>query len=171
MADSTRAAAVYLVTFSCYGQHLHGEDRGSVDKRHNQPGTPLVERDPGRLSHARKLMRDDAYLLGPAARSAVLETIREVCKFRRWMLIACHVRTTHLHAVVASEVSGDRIMNDLKAYATRRLNEQDGRKRRRWARGASIRRIADPDRIPEVIRYVVESQGNPMAVYPYEPRA
>ncbi len=35
-----REPQAYLFTFACYGTHLHGDERGSVDHLHNVPRTP-----------------------------------------------------------------------------------------------------------------------------------
>jgi hypothetical protein len=31
----------YLITFSCYGCHLHGSESGSVDREHSARGAPI----------------------------------------------------------------------------------------------------------------------------------
>ncbi len=33
----------YFITFTCCGTWLHGDERGSVDREHNTPGTPVLE--------------------------------------------------------------------------------------------------------------------------------
>lgn len=38
----------YFITLSCYGTWLHGDERGSVDKKHNVPGKPVLPPDPER---------------------------------------------------------------------------------------------------------------------------
>src|SRR6266446_4923630 len=40
----------YLITFACYGCHLHGSESGSVDREHNVHGTPLLEVDLARVA-------------------------------------------------------------------------------------------------------------------------
>ena len=47
---------VYLITFACYGGHLHGGISGSVDRRHNAAGTPILEADPARVAFETELM-------------------------------------------------------------------------------------------------------------------
>jgi len=67
--------------------------------------------------------RPPAHLSAPR-REVVASAIREVCDYRRWDLPALNVRTNHVHLVVqAQAVSPERVMSDLKAYATRRLRE------------------------------------------------
>ena len=39
----------YLITFACYGAHLHGNETGSVDRHHNRYGSPGLPADPQRV--------------------------------------------------------------------------------------------------------------------------
>jgi len=86
------------------------------------------------------------YQLDGNRRDAVLAAICGVCKFRGWTLLAAHVRSTHVHAVVESEAAPERIMNDFKSYASRQLNRMglDRPGRKRWARHGSTRWIWKP---------------------------
>jgi REP element-mobilizing transposase RayT len=157
----------YLITFACYGAHLHGDESGSVDRHHKLPGSPVVETHPQREADEAKLMDQTPYLLDPGSRAAVLEAIREVCHHRGWNLLAAHVRTTHVHAIVEAGVQPERIMNAFKSYASRRLNRlgRDGPNRKRWARHGSTRWLWDDEDVRRAIQYVVEQQGEPMAVF------
>ena len=71
---------------------------------------------------------------------------REVCVHRGWSLLAAHVRSNHVHAVVEAEVPPERVMGDFKAYARRRLNSmsRDVPNRKRWARHGSTRWLWQP---------------------------
>src|SRR5690348_14625961 len=40
----------YFITFACYGGHLHGDESGSVDRRHNVFGSRSLETDPQRVA-------------------------------------------------------------------------------------------------------------------------
>ncbi len=58
-------------------------------------------------------------------------------------------------------------MNDLKAYSSRRLNQLgfDEPDRKRWARHGSTRWLWNRESVLAAIRYVVDKQGEKMAVY------
>ena len=157
----------YLITFSCYGGRLHGDEAGSVDARHNLPGTPLLNPDPQRASEERHKMHQASYSLSHSRRAVVLDALREVCHSRGWQMLACHVRTTHAHIVVESEARPERVMNDFKAYASRALSrfKPELADSRRWARHGSTRWLWKDQDVREAVRYVVERQGEPMAVY------
>jgi len=157
----------YLITFGCYGCHLHGDESGSVDREHNAPGTPVLEMDAARLVAERERMRQAPYSLDRVRRNAVLGALQEVCAHRGWGLLAAHVRTSHVHAVVEAEVPPERIMSDFKVYASRCLNRLrlDEPSRKRWTRHGSTRWLWKPQHISAAVQYVVAEQGDPMSVF------
>ena len=161
---------IYLIAFACYGCHLHGSESGSTDRRHNVPRTPILEPDSARAAMNRRHMDQVAYRLDPIRRDAVLEAIREVCARRNWNLIAAHVRSNHVHTVVEAEVPPERVLNSLKAYASRRLNRMglDAPNRKRWARHGSTRWLWKPRHVSAAIAYVIGEQGNAMSVFESE---
>ena len=65
-------ALIYLITFACYGCHLHGEEAGSVDRQHNLPGSRLVEADQNRVWAEQGLMDQPPYAMDGSRREAVL---------------------------------------------------------------------------------------------------
>ncbi|MCB1152205.1 transposase [bacterium] len=100
-------------------------------------------------------------------RDLVLDSIRETCAYREWRLLACHVRTNHVHVVVQAREAPEKVMTDFKAYATRALNRwenQPGRSKR-WARHGSTQYLWDERTVATAISYVVDEQGEPMAVF------
>src|SRR5436305_7570828 len=104
------APLTYFITFSTYGAWLHGRERGSVDKQHNQFDAPLLPPDPAHEGAMRAHMRDPPYTLGPDRRAVVLCTIREVARHRGWTFHTCHVRTTHAHTVVTADATPEKVM-------------------------------------------------------------
>jgi len=157
----------YLLTFTCYGCHLHGDESGSVDREHNAHGLPRLEPNPRRVMAETARMRGTPYTLDAPRRQAVLRGIQEACAVRNWALLAAHVRMTHIHAVVEAEAPPGRMLAALKAYATRHLNRAglDEPRRTRWTRHGSTRWLWKPRHISAAIEYVVREQGAPMSVY------
>jgi REP element-mobilizing transposase RayT len=157
----------FLITFACYGCHLHGSESGSVDRRHNVPGTPILGADPARAPAESDRMVQSPYHLDQIRRDAVLEAIQEVCAHRGWNLLAAHVRSNHAHTVVEAEAPPERVMRDFKTYASRRLNgmrlDEPGRKR--WARHGSTRWLPKPRHVSAAIHYVLGEQGDAMSVF------
>jgi len=68
---------------------------------------------------------------------------------------------------VEAKAKPEKIMNDFKSYASRRLNRlgSDAPNRKRWARHGSTRWLFEDENVRQAIRYVVEEQGEPMAVF------
>ncbi len=113
----------YLITASCYGHHLPGDD-GTVHAGHACHGQPVLPPNPELLMHAQARMTHPAvHLRSVPARNAVLDSILEACLFRKWELLAAHVRTTHFHAVVKATIEPEKILLALKIYATRELRQ------------------------------------------------
>ncbi len=83
---------VYLITFSGYGCHLHGDESGSVDREHNLPASRLIEADPGRAFAERLQMDQPPYRMDRIRREAVLAALLERCSLRHWNLLAAHER-------------------------------------------------------------------------------
>ena len=112
-------------------------------------------------------MDQPSYEMDRTRRETVLASLLERCAERHWGLLAGHVRTKHVHTVVESEAAPERVMNDLKSFASRRLNDAgvDEPDRKRWARHGSTRWLWKREDVAAAIRYVVDGQGDPMAVF------
>ena len=107
------------------------------------------------------------YEMDRSRRETVLTAMVERCSERHWKLLAAHVRTNHVHVVVDADVRPERIMNDLKSYASRYLNQSglNDPTRKRWARHGSTRWLWERESVSAAIRYVVDQKGDLMAVF------
>jgi hypothetical protein len=112
-------------------------------------------------------MTASPYTLDNMRRRVVLEAICAVCHYRRWTRLAAQVRTTHVHAVVEAESDPERVLNDFKAYASRKLNDVEP-ERKRWARHGSTRWLWNPRQASAAMQYVLEEQGEAMARFSSE---
>lgn len=151
----------YLITFRSYGTWLQGDERGSVDRDHNVWGTPYAPPNEKRNAEARDRMKHPSVIFDVPSCMAVDAAIREVCQFRHWALHALNVRTNHLHAVVTAASQPEKILNDFKAYATRRLR-RDGLWREPhspWTDGGSKRYLWYERHVARAIHYVLYDQG------------
>ena len=153
---------VYLITFNCYGTHLRGAEDGSVDRTRGERGGS-IEPSAGLVGYATRVMTHAEAKLDDNAAAMVLRAILETCLFRNWTLLAAQVRSTHVHVVVNGIIDASGAIRDFKAYSSRALNRAGGR--RRWARGGNARLLRDSRAVRAAVRYVVDGQGLPMAVY------
>src|SRR5262245_52527240 len=157
----------YFITFTTYGTWLHGRSPGSVDRAHNQVGTPVLPPDEKGEQAEHERLRERPYLLDGPRRAVVLQTILEVARHRRWTVWAAHVRTNHVHVIVTAQVKPEKVMSDFKAYASRRLREKltEAPDRTRWTQHGSTLYLWTEEAVAAKIEYVINRQGEPLAVY------
>ena len=164
----------WLLTWRTYGTWLPGEhgfvsEFRAADARKvilHAPGEPTAEPIPVLAAYAAALMVEAAVHLDPAQGAAVADQLRETARFRRWQLLAAAVLATHVHLVVG--VPGDpdpeRLLADVKAWCSRRLNRECGRREHWWVQSGSCRKKATPDAIRVAVEYV-RDQENPLVVW------
>lgn len=155
-------AKAFLITFRCYGTWLHGDERGSVDRRYyNRFGTPKIAPDPIQTLRKSRQMKSEAFLLGMREREIVDEAIREVCTVRGYALPALNVRTNHVHLVTSNSGKPERMMDSFKAYATKalRANGLLGEDQKAWSRHGSTRYLWTDEHVEMAIDYVINGQG------------
>jgi hypothetical protein len=154
----------YFITWTTYGTRLHGDDRGSVDCMNNTPGTPFSPPDPELEAAMRASMIFAPIVLDEVMRGVVTTALRDHIAFRKWNERALNVRTTHVHIVLDCRGdtmrSPERVMEELKYWATRRLREA-GLVRLEghiWTDHGSTRWINDERGLAGAIDYVLNQQ-------------
>lgn len=152
----------YFISFRCYGTWLHGDDRGSVNRRSfNVFGTPKIPSNPSLERSDKGSLKNPAIIFDAKQRAAVESAIREVCAVRGWILIAINVRTNHVHIVVAAGCTPELVMNSFKSYATRRLRRNGlvAADVKVWSRHGSTRYLWTEGHVEMAVNYVVSGQG------------
>jgi hypothetical protein len=112
----------YLITFPCYGSHMHGAPEGSVNRYHNRYGDPFAQPNPGLMAAELLQMDQPPYEMDEPRRQGAMEGIVARCARHEWRLIALHVRSNHVHIIVGAEEKPEFVMTQLKSAASRRLN-------------------------------------------------
>lgn len=151
----------FLFTFTPYGTRLHGDERGSVDRFHDQHGGEFVAPDLSYLSMRRDELVEDPLMITPKMRGILVDALEQHCTFREWHLFSQNVRTNHIHAVISAGVEPGRMLTDLKAYLTRalRLDGVIGVRKRVWAEGGSKRYLFTDVDVGRACEYVFLRQG------------
>ena len=100
-------------------------------------------------------------------RTLVEQTIREHCGIRGWRLHAVNASSNHLHVVVTADRDPDDVMNQFKAWCSRKLSDAAGllgavakkAGRRHWfTEGGDKEEIGTEEYLVNAIAYVVDRQ-------------
>ncbi|MEX2167851.1 MAG: transposase [Pirellulales bacterium] len=151
----------YHITWTTYGTWLSGDERGWIKKK-----TPGIQPpDPALENQSRDRMVEEAVVLSATQRSLVEQTIRDHCRIRNWPLHAVNARSNHIHIVVTADRDPDEVMNQLKAWCSRKLSDAAGLKdivavkagRRHWfSEGGDKELIEDEAYLNNAIQYVLD---------------
>ncbi len=112
-------------------------------------------------------MPQASHILNEKSRAIVLASLQRHCEYRGWSLLAAHVRSNHVHVIIEAEARPEKILNELKSYASRELNRltDEPPNRRRWARNGSTRWLWKDHDVQKAIQYIIEEQGEAMATF------
>jgi len=158
----------YHITFTTYGTWLHGDERGSVDKGHNQYGSDFVSPNSGLHKKEQTGLKNPPVILGKNIREVVLKAILQVCRNRDWITHAVHVRSNHIHIVVSGREKPEKMMVDFKAYATRAIRKNSNNEaeiRKYWSRHGSTKYLWTKENLVSTIDYVKNRQGKIMSLW------
>ncbi len=159
----------YLLTFSTYGTHLPGSEKGWVDVQHRIPGSRMLGANPKRQAWWLAHLNETPWTFDRESRRLTLEAVLSVCTYRQWIAHAIHIRTNHVHAVISGEATPERMLSDCKAYTTRALRRDfpSVPRRRYWSHHGSTRYLWNEVSLRAAVDYVLHGQGEPMAYYPH----
>lgn len=149
-------------SFTTYGTHLHGADDGSVSRHCRIWKSPVLPANESWQAQARRFMAEPEFTLDRQDRLTVLNSVIQACECRRWHLFSLHVRTTHVHAIVQTDVVPERALIYMKARATFAMKQRHARRERFWSKHGSIRYLWDRKSLAAAVDYVVNRQGRPM---------
>jgi len=162
MWNNTDIPLAYFISFRTYATWLHGDKRGSIDRFHNQYGSPYIPRNDRWHRYNQQQLKAKPLILGARERKAIETAIRETCRIRKWSLLAINVRTNHVHTVVTANRYPEVVLNAFKANATRKLRERylwlhDFSP---WVRKGSKRKLWNERSVARAIDYVLYGQGD-----------
>jgi REP element-mobilizing transposase RayT len=152
----------YLLTFRTFGTWLHGDERTSVRDGWNRYGHPRYQSNETLEKWMREEMGQNPFILTGPMRTIVSEAIADVCTRRGYSLQAENVRTNHVHVVLSAAKKPDRIVDALKANATKLLRERGlvSLDTKVWSRGRSRRYLWKPRHVVAAIEYTLYGQGD-----------
>lgn len=174
----------WLLTSTTYGTWLPGDSRGCVtpvrDYRstdaptstrveHNHSGEPYEAAMPGLSRSAASRLKSEPVLINQMQADVVLEQFLASASYRGWRLLAIAIMKNHFHLVVRSpdEALSSDLLKEFKAYGSRALNRQFGKRRSGtwWTKGGSKRKLPNEEAILRAINYVLNKQPNPLVTW------
>lgn len=158
----------YFITFRTYGTWLHGDQKYSVSRQRNQFNTPAITPWEPLCNAMRAQMNEAELILNEAQCKTVLQSVINTCQYNHWKLYAAHVRTNHIHIVLASTMIKEKTLTKLKCYATKDLKKYHPEfihRKHFWSRHGSTKNIWAPATLFPVLYYVIKQQGSPIALF------
>ena len=146
----------YFLTWTTYGTWLHGDRRGSVDRTNAWFGTDYHPQSDRWSAASERRMKSPPVVLSPSHRQTVEQALRKHVDLRGWEILALSCRSNHVHAVVAAgDVPPERVMTEMKAYATRALRATgEMTSGKVWTRHGSTRYVRTSASLEAAVRYV-----------------
>lgn len=159
--ESVERLVAYFLTWTTHMSWLHGDERFSIDREHNQRGGSRIRPNALRRHRNRVFAQSDPVVLSDEERRIVRRAIEECAAFRGWKIVALNVRTNHVHCVVqATTHTPERVMTDFKARATRLLREAGlrGPEESIWTKHGSTKWINEASGLRAAADYVLNQQ-------------
>jgi REP element-mobilizing transposase RayT len=103
--------------------------------------------------------------LSSANAELALRSIVETAAYQHWHALAVAVMTDHVHVTLDLATDADRAaatdaMRRIKAYASRTLNREAGRRPEWWTRGGARRALMSDRAVAAGVRYIAAQQGS-----------
>ncbi len=153
----------YFITFTTYGTWLHGDSRNSVIRNNGIPR--LIAPNSHPYQQKQQSLKYPQVRLNSNQRAIVLETIIQHSELKNWHLLAVHIRSTHIHAILRTSQKIGTVMTAMKSWSTRRLRSNGYKIPKFWTVGGSKRYIFTNAKLQQKIHYVIYEQGTPMQYY------
>ena len=160
--DDNEFPLAYLITFRCYGTWVHGDARGSMDRKHNVYRSPKIAPNQSLQRSDLKQLKHPPVTLDARKRSIVEQAVRGVCEHRQYILRVMNVRTNHAHVVVTAACEPESILEAFKSYSTRalRIAKVISQTLKPWIRHGSTVYLWKERDVAKAIEYVMLGQGD-----------
>jgi len=144
----------YHLTFGTYGARLHGDPRGTIDRRMNKPGDTIVGQNEQWEAMERRLLKHPPIYLTDEQRRYAEQRLPDVCERGGWELHIVGCQRDHVHVLVSADVDGKAVRRWLKAWLGRELSARWPIGRTWWAEGGSVRWVWTDAYFETVYRYI-----------------
>jgi REP element-mobilizing transposase RayT len=161
-------ATTWHITFGTYATRLHGDDRPTVDRKHNQRGEGFIMTDDDRAAESKELLKSDAIYLTAAQRAVIESILPAICERGSWTYRICAAppEGDHVHVLLDARLSvaPDAIMKWLKRWVGQELSARWGKPVTSWwAECGSTKPVKDEDYLNNVYHYIRRQRTLPQA--------
>ena len=153
----------YHITFGTHGTRLHGDQRGSVDRRHNTPGTPIIGRKESWERIERARLKFPPVILTKDQRALAEECTPALCRRGDWEYHVVGCGQDHFHVLLSTDADAKAVRRWFKRWLSEELSKRwplaDGR--RWWAEGGSVKYVWDEAYFRNVYNYIRGQRTTP----------
>lgn len=151
------------ITFGTYGTRLHGGDRPTVDRQHNQRGQPFVGRDPNRESIEQHRLRADPLRLTLEQARFAQQQMPSICERGGWNLRVCSAADDHIHVLadLVPAVHGEKARRLLKRWLGQAMTAKFGcpASDTWWAEEGSNKPVQDERYLNNAYGYILKQRS------------
>jgi len=150
----------YHITFGTYGARLHGDERRTVDRRHNTPGAPVLGASDTRLRFELSRLKQSPVILSAQQRFHIQDFLPVVCTRGGWEYLAGAAQVDHVHVLLRAAQEGKAVRRWLKVWLGQ---EMSGRwplsaGQSWWAEGGSVKHVWDEAYLARVFDYIQQQR-------------
>jgi REP element-mobilizing transposase RayT len=146
----------YHITFGTYGTRLHGDSRGTVDRRHNIPEEPVLGNNESWQRAEFNQLRFKPIVLTLSQRQHAETVIPEICLRGTWTFIAAAAQPDHVHVLLSAIADGNTVRRLLKRWLSEEMSVvwslPDGQKW--WAESGSVKWVWSEEYLRNVVEYI-----------------
>jgi REP element-mobilizing transposase RayT len=152
----------YHITFGTYGSRLHGDERLTVDREHNEYGAPFLIHDEERRTGEAASLRRPPVELTMEQRLLTEATIPGVCDRGGWTYHIAACRPDHVHVLLAAEQEGKAVRKWLKRWLGEAISSRWRSHNRQdwWAEGGSVKWIWQPEYLEAAYEYIERQRAS-----------
>lgn len=150
----------FHIAFGTYGARLHGDERGSVGRRHDTPGEPTIAPNRARQDFERGLTRFPPITFSDEQRRFIEALVPAICERGDWGYHMCAAGKDHVHVLVSAAVPGATVRRLLKRWLGQELSNRWQRPRGQswWAEGGSVKWVWDPHYLRRAFDYIADQR-------------
>ena len=158
MSDSPIA---YHFTFGTYGNRLHGDERGTVDKRRNKYGDPIIGQNEHWHIYKQQLLKYQPILLTEEQRHFVQSNLPIICQRGDWAHHCSACQNNHIHIMLSTSKDIKAVRSWMKRWLGESLSDKYPLPQNQswWAEGGSIKWIWDDFYLDAVHQYIIEQRA------------